>query len=104
MALSVSVLEDPRSSASVELYGSPHREQTIVTLQPGEWIRVTAEVKLSAPPATADSAKLIGSFALAGNTYYPHPGGCFTDVENLYPNATRTPPLTVFWMGGTATP
>lgn len=104
IALVVSVVEDPRSSGYVELYGSAHREQTIVTLQPGEWIRVTAKVKLSTPPAPLDSGHLEGSFWLRQNTYYPGPGGSVTNVENLYPNLTRTPPLKVFWLGPSAAP
>lgn len=104
IALVVTVFEDPRSRAYVELYGSAHREQTIVTLQPGEWIRVTADAKLGTKPAPLDSGHLQGSFWLRQNTYYPSAGGSTTNIENLYPNLTRTPPLKVFWIGQTAAP
>lgn len=104
MTLVVSVVEDSRSHASVELYGAEHHEQTIVTLQPGEWIRVTANVKLSAPPAPLDSGHLESVFWLRRNVNYPHPGGSSSEIDNLYPNLTRTPPLKVFWLGPTATP
>lgn len=104
IALVVSVVEDPRSRSYVELYGAEHHEQTIVTLQPGEWIRVTANMKLSVPPAPQESGHLEGNLWLRQNTYYPGPGGSVTNVENLYPNLTRTPPLKVFWLGPTATP
>ena len=104
MALTVSVVEDPRSSAYVELYGTPHHEQTVVTLQPGEWVRVTANVKLGTPPPPLDDGHLQGGFWLRENIYIPGPGGSVTNVDNLYPNLTRTPPLKVIWLGGTATP
>ena len=104
MTLVISIVEDFRSSATVTLYGSAQHEQTVVTLQPGEWIRVTANVKLGTPPAPMDSSQLEGGFWLRKNTYYPHPGGSSEDMENLYPNLTRTPPLKVFWLGRTAAP
>lgn len=104
IALVVSVVEDSRSSVRVELYGSKRHEQTILTLQPGEWIRVTANVKLGTPPSPMDSGHLEGSFWLRENTYYPHPGGSSEEVLNLYPNLTKTPPLKVFWLGPTAAP
>lgn len=104
LALAVSVVGDPRSSAYVEIYGTWRHDETVVTLQPGEWIRVTANVKLRALPASTDTAMLAGSFWLRENTYYPHPGGHFTDMGGSSPNLTQTPPLKVFWLGATATP
>ena len=105
ITLAVSVVEDPHSTAFVTLYGSAHHDQSVVTLQPGEWVRVTANVKLEQVPETDDTARLAGSFWLQNNTFYPrHPGGCFTESDRLYPNVTPTPPLKVFWLGPAVTP
>lgn len=104
LALYVSVVEDRRSQADVRLYGAVHRDGTIVTLQPGEWIRVTAEVKFNTPPAAPDESRLDATFLLKKNTWHPHPGGSLTEMEALYTNVTPTPPLKVFWLGATPSP
>lgn len=79
----------------VELYGSPNHEDSMVALRPGEWIRVRASVKFHSWPSEPVSTRLRGEFWLRRNTFRPHPGGRFTDVQNLYPNATPTPGIAV---------
>ena len=104
MQLIVDVVEDPQAEAYVQLYGAADHEGTIVTLQPGEWIRVTGNVKLGTTPAPLESGRLRARFALLRISYYPHPGGFATEAVGLYPNMTRTPPLKVFWLGATPSP
>jgi len=83
---------DVSSVGFVELYGSPDQDGTMVVLKPGEWIRVTANVKLQPRswPMEQVSARFRGEFWLHKNTFHPHPGGKFTEVQNLYPNHTPT--------------
>jgi len=104
LQLIINVVENPRPDAYVQLYGRPDHEGTMVTLQPGEWIRVTANVKLSATPAPLERGRLCARFALQRISYYPHPGGSVIEAAGLYPNATPTSPLKVFWLGGAAAP
>lgn len=80
---------------SVELYGSPDHEDSMFVLRPGEWIRVTANVKFHSWPSEPVSTRLRGDFWLRRNTFYPHPGGQFREVQNLYLNATPTPGIAV---------
>jgi hypothetical protein len=77
----------------VYLYGSPDHEGTMQELKPGEWIRVRANVKLNSGPTEPASVRFQGEFWLRTTTYHPHPGGSSSDIVNLYPNATPTPPI-----------
>jgi hypothetical protein len=75
----------------VELYGSREHKGTIVTLKPGEWIRVKAKLKLHTWPSQAVEARLQGNFWIHKNVYKPHKGGTFTEVINDCPNHTLLP-------------
>ncbi len=75
----------------VELFGSPDHAESMMVLRPGEWIRVSANVKLLTWPPEPVSARFRGDFWLRKNTFHPHPGGQFIEAHNLYPNDTPTP-------------
>jgi hypothetical protein len=79
----------------VELFGSSEHPESMMRLQPGEWIRVTANVKLQTSQRESVSARFRGSFWLRKNTFHPHPGGQFIETHNLYPNETATPFVSV---------
>ena len=76
----------------VELYGSVEHEDTIVTLKPGQWIRVKANLKLHTWPSQPVEAQLRGDFWIHKNVYKPREGGAFTDVVNDYPNHSLLAP------------
>jgi hypothetical protein len=101
LALAVNVIVgDPQippisNAGFVQLYGSAEDVRTLLVLNPGEWIRVRANVKLSAVPRENLSARLKGTFWLRTNTFHPGAGGEFTDIRNLYPNAGTAPDLPV---------
>jgi hypothetical protein len=83
------------SLGHVELYGAKDHDGTMLVVRPGEWIHVKAKMQ---PPYTlpeSATARLLGEFTLRRNTFTPHPGGEFTNIENLYPNVTPTPSITV---------
>jgi len=73
----------------VQLYGSPDHEGTMIRLQPGEWIRVKANVKLSFWPLQPSAGRVYGALWLRKNTFHPHPGGSSIEIQNLYPNITQ---------------
>jgi len=79
------------SSGFVELFGARDHPQTIMLLRPGEWIRVSANVKLLTFPSEPVSVRFRGEFWLRRNTFHPHAGGQFIETNNLYPNSTPTP-------------
>lgn len=79
----------------VELYGSPDHKGSVLVLKPGEWIRVRANVNLHTWPLEPVSARFRGEFWLRRNTFHPEPGGGSTEIHNLYPNVTSTPPIPV---------
>lgn len=87
---------DGSSVGFVELYGSTTHEGSVLVLKPGEWIRVRANVKLRTWPAEASPARFWGDFWLRKNTFHPHPGGSFTESQNVYPNTTSTPSISVY--------
>ena len=72
----------------VELYGSVEHGETMVTLKPGQWIRVKAKLKLHTWPSHPVEAQLGGDFWLHKNVYRPHEGGAFTEAVNDYFNHT----------------
>jgi hypothetical protein len=75
----------------VELFGSPDHPESMMVSRPGEWIRVSANVKLHKCPSAPVSARFWGGFWLRRTTFRPHPGGQFFETNNLYPNNTPTP-------------
>jgi len=79
----------------VELYGSPDHPESMMVLQPGEWLRVSADVRLRTWRSERVSTRFRGDFWLRKNTFHPHPGGQFIEAQNLYPNTTRTPYVAV---------
>jgi hypothetical protein len=81
----------------VELYGSADHEVTILALQPGQWIRVKARVRLHTWPSGPVTAKLQGDFWSRRNVFTPLGGGGFTQTTNLYPNATFSPSIIVWF-------
>lgn len=102
LAVTITVEREPRESdrgsiGFVQLYGSPDHDGTMMTLKPGEWIRVKANVSLQLRPPISEATSVLfrGGFWLRKNTFVPHPGGDFADVQNLYPNASPTDPLRV---------
>jgi hypothetical protein len=101
LALVVSIKEDSRHAALAvaELYGATDREGTMLTLQPGEWIRVKAKLTPRFSPEETGTIHLLGGFWFRTNTFTPHPGGGFVSAKNLYPNATATPPVPVRILG-----
>ena len=74
----------------VELFGSSDHPESMMVLRPAEWIRVNASVKLLKFPPVPVSAGLRAEFWLRKTTFRPHPGGQFTETNNLYPNTTPT--------------
>jgi hypothetical protein len=79
----------------IALYGSAEREGTIITLRPGEWVRVKAKVKLHTWPSKPMDAQLRGDFWFSDNVFNPQIAGGFTDVVNVYPNHTVSPAVAV---------
>jgi hypothetical protein len=75
----------------VELFGSSDHPESMMVLRPGEWVRVSASVKLLKYPSAPVSARFRGDFWLRRSTFCPHPGGQFIETNNLYPNNTPTP-------------
>jgi len=75
----------------VELFGSAEHQESMMVLRPGEWMRVSANVKLFSWPSETASARFLGDFWLRRNTFHPRPGGWFIEARNLYPNKTPTP-------------
>jgi hypothetical protein len=81
--------------ASVILYGAADHAGTMLELKPGEWIGVKANVKLRLWPLEPVAALFRGDFWFRSNTFRTHPGGGHTQIENIYPNDTPTPWISV---------
>lgn len=101
-SLSLAVMVDtkqqdpaPGFTAYVQLYGAPDHRESMATIKPGEWIRVKDRVKIWSCPSEPLSANLRGGFWLRTNTYHPHAGGGFTEMQNLPINSTSTPAIAV---------
>src|SRR5882724_3504360 len=75
----------------IELFGSPDHAESMMVLRPGEWIRVSANIKLLSSPSKPVSVRFQGGFWVRRNTFHPYAGGQFIEANNLYPNSTPTP-------------
>jgi hypothetical protein len=79
----------------VELYGCAEREDTTLTLKPGEWVRVKTKLKLHTWPSKPMDANLQPDFWFHNNTFKPRIGGGFTEAVNIYPNHTPFPVMAI---------
>jgi hypothetical protein len=96
LALSVSPIEDVRSTAFVQLYGTADTPNTLITLNPGEWLRVEANVRFDVRLPPAGIINLEPGYWLHRATFHPHPGGYSTDIANICLNhVTPTPTMRV---------
>lgn len=78
------------------LYGSADRPETIISLKPGQWIRVKARMKLNPfPTQRLYNLQLSGSFLLDRDQFTPQPGGGFFRITHLRPNETQFPGIPV---------
>src|SRR5262249_16902583 len=82
----------------VQLYGAGDHKESMLTLEPGEWIRVRGEVNLWVCFSESVAISLQGEFWLRTNTFCPHLGGSSTEINNLYPNVTPTPATAVHFL------
>jgi hypothetical protein len=71
-----------------ELYGAGEHPDTILTLEPGHWIRVTTKVKLHTWPSQSLDASLSGDFRVHKNVFKPEESGGFVDSLDLCLNPT----------------
>ena len=107
LAMTLTLRADPEPSADrgrtlgpvvahVTLYGAERFDGSILTLNPGEWVEVRAQVKLEPPQSPLPPASILrGSFFLSRDTFRPLPGGQFMDSRSLYPKETLTPGVPV---------
>jgi hypothetical protein len=95
LALSVSPVEDRSSIGYVELYGKADMPSTLITLGPGEWLRVEARVhfELNLPPT--GTLHLVPGYWLRQDTCYPRPGGFSTGAANVCINEMAAPTVAV---------
>lgn len=75
----------------VELYGSAKHPDTLLALEPGHWIGVTAKVKLHTWPTQPVDALLRGDFWMHKNVFRPEEHGGLIDSLDLCPNRAALP-------------
>lgn len=75
----------------IELFGSSEHPDTILKLEPGQWMRVTASVKLHTWPSQALDAVLRGDFRMHKNVFEPEEQGGFINALDLCPNRATLP-------------
>jgi hypothetical protein len=97
------------SLGSLHVYGTPSHPETILTLGPGESVRLRGTVKISLPPRDTMKVPFPGSDQRAGAgtqlqriEYSPHPLGINQSIENLYPRTVEGNELSVkiLWSTG----
>lgn len=95
ISIVVGSARDVRQTIGVlTIYGSKEHEQSLVLLQPGEWIRVRGMIPWQPAPEQAGQEPLLtAGFWLRSSTFKPRPGGSFTDIRNLYPHAHQGPAI-----------
>lgn len=84
--------------AATELYGNPEHPGTLLSLQPGEWVRLRLRTALAVPVAKIKDDDLWSANVTSGlrsETFVPHIkyGGFSTDIANLYPRQLSGAPF-----------
>jgi hypothetical protein len=95
LALAVSTVEDRSSIGYVELYGKPDAPDTLITLNPGEWLRVEARVEFDLKLPPAGTISLVPGYWLRQVTFHPHPGGFSRAAQNICINNEPMPAVLV---------
>ena len=89
------------SRPTMDLYGRPEVEGSLITLKPGEWIRVRVQTSLAVSAEkldVADSRWLANvSYELQSTQFLPNvkDGGYGTSSTNIYPRQLSGPPVTL---------
>jgi hypothetical protein len=65
---------------------------TLITLNPGAWLRVEANVHFNLKLPPAGTINLEPGYWIHRVTFYPHPGGSSTAIENVCINRERSTP------------
>lgn len=92
LALAVSPVEDVSSTGYVELYGTADAPDTLITLNPGEWFRVEANVHFDLKLPPAGTINLKPGYWIHRVTFSPHPGGSSSAAENICVDSERPTP------------
>jgi hypothetical protein len=93
LALSIAPEEDRSAIGFVELYGNNDAPGTLITLNPGMWIRVEGILRFPIKPLQKGVLHLASGYWLRSVTFHPHPGGYSTAAENVCWNRLPTPPI-----------
>jgi hypothetical protein len=75
----------------IELFGSAEHPDTILRLEPGQWMRVKTGVRLHTWPSQPVDAVLRGDFRVRRNVFKPDEHGGFIDSLDLCPNRATLP-------------
>lgn len=65
---------------------------TLITLNPGDWLRVEANVHFNLKLPPAGTINLEPAYWSHRVTFYPHPGGSSTAIDNVCINRERSTP------------
>jgi hypothetical protein len=65
---------------------------TLTTLNPGEWLRIEANVQFHVNLPPAGTINLVPGYWLRQVTFHPRPGGFTTAAENICVNENRPTP------------
>lgn len=94
LALAVRVRSDVGTTAYVQLYGAIDHNGTTRVLRPGEWIRVTANLKLEPQPRNCTSLTLVPGFWIHSNRFSATSRGSFTASNGICVNELPIAPPT----------
>jgi hypothetical protein len=86
------------STGYAELFGAPEHPETMITVHPGEWLRVKANITLLNPPSERGLTQLNADFSLHSTKFHASADFESTVTTNLYPNSTPTPPKSVWFL------
>ena len=95
LGLSVSPVERRDSIGYVELYGGNTLPDTLMMLNPSEWILVRANVELRSDAPQANTLYLTPGYWLRQVTFKASPGGFSSELQNICINTTPHSPVLV---------
>jgi hypothetical protein len=97
----LSLVLQNNATKPLSLYGNQQHPHTLVTIKPGEWIRVRGRAEFALSDiqwknAAAHGAQPItGEFWLHHVKFVPQPGGSIIQVDNIYPRHVTGDAMTI---------
>lgn len=93
LAINLNLKWEPGKSVPIahfDLYGSTDHPGSLLSIAPGQWVRIRGSSPLITPPGStlpdvANKQQVAANYGMRSITYTPTAGSVFTAITNMYP-------------------